>query len=61
MTGMETTIQRINDLEELLESSICGLEWYRDRHPESWSEADEEHLAKCNAAMARYSGDNNLE
>ena len=32
---------------DLLERSICGLEWYKTEHPDSWSKADEEHLTEC--------------
>ncbi len=39
--------QKNKALKELLERSVNGLVWYRSAHPESWSEADEEHLAEC--------------
>mgnify|MGYP007062144309 FL=1 len=37
----------------LLERSINGLEHYKTLHPESWTEADEEHLAECREELIR--------
>jgi len=37
---------------DLLERSMNGLEWYKDEHPHSWSEADEEHLSECREFLA---------
>lgn len=60
---LQKEVARLNDkidgiklqkdhLIEAVELSVNGLEWYKDEHPQSWSEADEEHLARCNNLLA---------
>lgn len=49
---------RVEALEGLLERSANALLWYKDAHPDDWSEADEEHRAAIDAALAREGGDN---
>lgn len=41
----------IERLRELLERGNNAIEWYRDEHPDSWSEADEEYLSECQQAL----------
>lgn len=38
-------------LADLLQASINGLEFYKDRDPGTWTEGDEEHLAECQKAL----------
>ena len=48
------TLKAMNaELVEALERGINGIEWYRDTHPESWSEADDEWLEESKAVVAK--------
>lgn len=35
---------KIQELEDAIESTICGMEWNRDEHPENFDKSDHEHL-----------------
>lgn len=50
VTELQAQVKRLG---ELLDRSMTGLEWYRESHPRSWSEADDEHLEECRIALAQ--------